>query len=73
MVLHNKGITKKCVIVYYNCIIIVTYHFQLAALTVNGTGPYTQSSLAETFANDLDENRVPDKPVGLKGNIYLYL
>ncbi|XP_045125604.1 neogenin-like isoform X4 [Portunus trituberculatus] len=42
------------------------YSIKLAALTVNGTGPYTQSKLAETFANDLDENRVPDKPVSLK-------
>ncbi|KAK4309382.1 hypothetical protein Pmani_018962 [Petrolisthes manimaculis] len=38
------------------------YSIKLAAMTVNGTGPYTQWSQAETFATDLDENRVPDKP-----------
>nr|XP_045611215.1 neogenin-like isoform X3 [Procambarus clarkii] len=42
------------------------YSIKLAALTVNGTGPYTHWNLAETFANDLDENRVPDKPINLK-------
>ncbi|XP_071534038.1 neogenin isoform X3 [Panulirus ornatus] len=42
------------------------YSIKLAALTVNGTGPYTHWNQAETFANDLDENRVPDKPINLR-------
>lgn len=41
-------------------------------MTVNGTGPYTHWTPAETFANDLDENRVPDKPVNLRGNIAVF-
>lgn len=46
---------------------------QLAAMTVNGTGPYTQWSQAETFASDLDENRVPDKPSRLWGKKFTML
>ncbi|KAK7084454.1 putative aminophospholipid-translocase, partial [Halocaridina rubra] len=42
------------------------YSIKLAALTVNGTGPATNWIQAETFANDLDENRVPDKPTKLR-------
>ncbi|XP_042237700.1 neogenin-like [Homarus americanus] len=42
------------------------YFIKLAALTVNGTGPYTHWNQAETFANDLDENRVPEKPINLR-------
>ncbi|KAK8752524.1 hypothetical protein OTU49_005992, partial [Cherax quadricarinatus] len=42
------------------------YSIKLTALTVNGTGPFTHWNIAETFANDLDENRVPDKPINLR-------
>ncbi|XP_047487273.1 LOW QUALITY PROTEIN: neogenin-like [Penaeus chinensis] len=42
------------------------YSIKLSALTVNGSGPSTHWIPAETFANDLDENRVPDKPTSLR-------
>ncbi|XP_068225659.1 neogenin isoform X5 [Palaemon carinicauda] len=42
------------------------YSIKLAAMTVNGTGPATHWIQAETYANDLDENRVPDKPTKLR-------
>ncbi|XP_066989583.1 neogenin isoform X3 [Macrobrachium rosenbergii] len=42
------------------------YMIKLAAMTVNGTGPSTHWIQAETYANDLDENRVPDKPTKLR-------
>ncbi|XP_076055481.1 neogenin protein frazzled isoform X2 [Oratosquilla oratoria] len=43
-----------------------TYAVRVSALTVNGSGPATDWILADTFSNDLDENRVPDKPSSLK-------
>ncbi|CAL4059823.1 unnamed protein product, partial [Meganyctiphanes norvegica] len=43
-----------------------TYSVKVAALTVNGTGPSTHWITAETFASDLDENKVPSDPVGLR-------
>lgn len=42
------------------------YSVRMAALNVNGTGPYTEWMTAETYQNDLDESRVPDRPHSLK-------
>ncbi|KAM9410156.1 neogenin 1a isoform 3-T3 [Pholidichthys leucotaenia] len=41
------------------------YSFRVSALTINGTGPATDWTAAETFESDLDESRVPDQPSSL--------
>ncbi|XP_078030141.1 neogenin 1a isoform X16 [Epinephelus lanceolatus] len=41
------------------------YSFRVSAMTVNGTGPATEWTTAETFESDLDESRVPDMPSSL--------
>ncbi|XP_034015789.1 neogenin 1a isoform X3 [Thalassophryne amazonica] len=41
------------------------YSFRVSAMTVNGTGPATEWTTAETFESDLDESRVPDIPSSL--------
>uniref|UniRef100_A0A665TM01 DCC netrin 1 receptor n=1 Tax=Echeneis naucrates TaxID=173247 RepID=A0A665TM01_ECHNA len=41
------------------------YSFQVAAMTVNGTGPASDWHTAETPENDLDESQVPDQPSSL--------
>uniref|UniRef100_A0A3B3D618 Neogenin 1b n=1 Tax=Oryzias melastigma TaxID=30732 RepID=A0A3B3D618_ORYME len=41
------------------------YSFRVSAITVNGTGPNTEWTTAETFESDLDESRVPDQPSSL--------
>ncbi|KAM7015489.1 neogenin 1a isoform 28-T28 [Tautogolabrus adspersus] len=41
------------------------YSFRVSAMTVNGTGPATDWTTAETFESDLDESRVPDQPSSL--------
>ncbi|KAK2818810.1 hypothetical protein Q5P01_024371 [Channa striata] len=41
------------------------YSFQVAAMTVNGTGPASDWYTAETPENDLDESQVPNQPSSL--------
>ncbi|XP_073716401.1 netrin receptor DCC isoform X3 [Misgurnus anguillicaudatus] len=41
------------------------YSFQVAAMTVNGTGPNSEWYMAETPENDLDETQVPNQPSSL--------
>ncbi|GCC36050.1 hypothetical protein chiPu_0014541 [Chiloscyllium punctatum] len=41
------------------------YSFQVAAMTVNGTGPASDWFTVETPENDLDESQVPDQPSSL--------
>uniref|UniRef100_A0A8C5DVX7 DCC netrin 1 receptor n=1 Tax=Gouania willdenowi TaxID=441366 RepID=A0A8C5DVX7_GOUWI len=41
------------------------YSFQVAAMTVNGSGPASDWYSAETPENDLDESQVPDQPSSL--------
>ncbi|XP_052411768.1 netrin receptor DCC isoform X1 [Carassius gibelio] len=41
------------------------YSFQVAAMTVNGTGPSSEWHTAETPENDLDETQVPNQPSSL--------
>ncbi|XP_073762244.1 neogenin 1a isoform X47 [Danio rerio] len=41
------------------------YMLRVSAMTVNGTGPATDWTTAETFESDLDESRVPDVPSSL--------
>ncbi|KFO77977.1 Netrin receptor DCC, partial [Cuculus canorus] len=41
------------------------YSFQVAAMTINGTGPSSEWITTETPENDLDESQVPDQPSSL--------
>ncbi|XP_056146870.1 LOW QUALITY PROTEIN: netrin receptor DCC, partial [Lampris incognitus] len=41
------------------------YSFQVAAMTMNGTGPPSDWVTAETPENDLDESQVPNQPSSL--------
>uniref|UniRef100_A0A9J7XLJ4 DCC netrin 1 receptor n=1 Tax=Cyprinus carpio carpio TaxID=630221 RepID=A0A9J7XLJ4_CYPCA len=41
------------------------YSFQVAAMTVNGSGPSSEWHTAETPENDLDETQVPNQPSSL--------
>ncbi|XP_048041537.1 neogenin 1a isoform X3 [Megalobrama amblycephala] len=41
------------------------YMLRVSAITVNGTGPATDWTAAETFESDLDETSVPDVPSSL--------
>jgi len=43
------------------------YQIKLAALNVNGSGPFTEWIQAITFHRDLDETQVPVKPGSLHG------
>ncbi|XP_021962804.1 neogenin isoform X2 [Folsomia candida] len=42
------------------------YQIKLAALNLNGTGPFTEWIPAVTFERDLDETRVPLKPITIQ-------
>ncbi|KAG8192662.1 hypothetical protein JTE90_009692 [Oedothorax gibbosus] len=42
------------------------YNIKIAALTVNGTGPFTETKSVETYYNDLMESKVPDMPSSLR-------
>ncbi|EDX06796.1 GD10899 [Drosophila simulans] len=39
------------------------YQVKIAAMTVNGSGPFTEWNRANTLENDLDETQVPGKPI----------
>lgn len=38
------------------------YQIKIAAMTINGTGPFSEWINVETYANDLDETQVPGEP-----------
>lgn len=42
------------------------YQIKIAAMTVNGTGPFTEASTVETLENDLIETQVPGKPAWIR-------
>lgn len=46
------------------------YQIRLWATNVNGTGPPSDWIDVSTFKNDVDENRVPDKPSQIRGKWY---
>ncbi|XP_017838643.1 neogenin isoform X2 [Drosophila busckii] len=53
------------------------YQVKIAAMTVNGSGPFTEWYRASTLENDLDETQVPGKPTWISiqpgaDNIGLY-
>ncbi|EDW85568.2 uncharacterized protein Dwil_GK23150 [Drosophila willistoni] len=41
----------------------VEYQVKIAAMTVNGSGPFTEWYRINTLENDLDETQVPGKPI----------
>lgn len=45
------------------------YQVRLAAMTINGTGPFTEWNYIETYENDLIETQVPGVPAWLKSII----
>ncbi|GFS82587.1 neogenin [Trichonephila clavipes] len=44
----------------------VQYMVKIAALSVNGSGPFTDWKTVETYSNDLAESTVPDMPSSLR-------
>ncbi|GIY49793.1 neogenin [Caerostris darwini] len=42
------------------------YSIKISALTINGSGPATDWIVVDTYQNDLDESRVPDKPSSVR-------
>ncbi|XP_054724817.1 neogenin-like isoform X2 [Uloborus diversus] len=42
------------------------YNIKISALTINGSGPATDWIVVDTYQNDLDESRVPDRPSSLR-------
>ncbi|XP_070134278.1 neogenin isoform X1 [Drosophila bipectinata] len=42
------------------------YQVKIAAMTVNGSGPFTEWYRVNTLENDLDETQVPGKPVWIR-------
>ncbi|XP_015927066.1 neogenin isoform X5 [Parasteatoda tepidariorum] len=42
------------------------YSIKISALTINGSGPATDWIIVDTYQNDLDETRVPDRPSSLR-------
>ncbi|XP_055537203.1 neogenin isoform X3 [Wyeomyia smithii] len=42
------------------------YQVKIAAMTVNGSGPFTEWHHIETYENDLDESQVPGQPGWIK-------
>lgn len=52
----------------------VEYQVKMAAINVNGTGPWTDWMSVATFQRDLDESQVPDKPGTMPGmKFFLHL
>lgn len=51
---HNelRGLDKKSI-----------YQVKIAAMTVNGTGPFNEWNAIETYESDLTETHVPGKPI----------
>lgn len=47
---------------------LAAYQVKIAAMTINGTGPFTEWSLVETLENDLTETQVPREPAFLRSN-----
>lgn len=45
---------------------MAAYQVKIAAMTINGTGPFTEWNHIETYENDLTETKVPGEPVWIK-------
>lgn len=52
---------------------MAAYQVKIAAMTVNGTGPFTDWSLVETLENDLTETQVPGEPAFLRCRFSLFV
>lgn len=48
------------------------YQVKIAAMTVNGSGPFTEWHHIETYENDLDESQVPGQPGWIKSEYFLF-
>lgn len=48
-----------------------SYQVKIAAMTVNGTGPFTEWHLIDTYENDLTETHVPGKPAWIQSESYI--
>ena len=49
------------------------YQIRMAAMTVNGSGPFSEWQHIETYQNDLDESQVPGAPGWIRSELKLYL
>lgn len=47
------------------------YQVKIAAMTVNGTGPFTEWYHIETYENDLIETHVPGEPSYLRSMYFV--
>lgn len=47
------------------------YQIKIAAMTVNGTGPFTEWHHIETYESDLDETQVPGKPAFIRSEYFI--
>lgn len=47
------------------------YQVKIAAMTVNGTGPFNDWTAIETYESDLVETHVPGKPI-ITNSMYFY-
>lgn len=45
------------------------YQVKIAAMNVNGTGPFTEWYNIETFQNDFDETQVPGQPTFIRSKL----
>lgn len=48
------------------------YQIKMSAMTVNGSGPFSDWFHIETYENDLDESQVPGAPGWIRSNLILY-
>lgn len=51
---------------------MAAYQVRVAAMTINGTGPFTEWNLIETYENDLTETQVPAEPAWLRSKCQTY-
>lgn len=49
------------------------YQVRIAAMTINGTGPYSEWYHIETYENDLTETQVPAEPAWLRSEFGFFL
>lgn len=51
---------------------MAAYQVKIAAMTINGTGPFTEWNFIETYENDLTETQVPGEPAWFRSNGILF-
>lgn len=50
-----------------------SYQVKIAAMTINGTGPFSEWFHIDTYEHDLIETKVPGVPAWLKSRTTFYL